>query len=117
MNEQFEARRRQAVASGDQEIEEALERGYEAEGFRGAFRYFGDLLVARSEQRYVSPMSILQKYIRAGDLEKAVDWAERAFEQRGPGVPLWGVLPLVDVLRGEPRFDAMIRELGFPFER
>lgn len=48
--------------------------------------------------------------------EKAVDWAERVFEQRNPDVPFWGVLPLVDVLRGEPRFDAMIRQLAFPFE-
>ena len=100
----------------EREIEEALERGYEAEGYRGAMRFVADVLAARSEQGYVSAMTIMQYYIRAGDLEKAVDWAEQAFEQRDLNVPVWGVLPLADVLRGEPRFDAMIRELGFPFD-
>ena len=115
-DEEFEAQRRQAVSSGDRELEEALERGYEAEGYRGAMRFVADLLAARSEQRYVSAIEIMQYYIRAGDLEKALDWAEQAFEQRDYNVPVFGVLPLVDVLRGEPRFDTMIRELGFPFE-
>ena len=55
-------------------------------------------------------------YLRAGDLDKAVDWAERAFELRSTDVPFWGVDPLADVLRDEPRFEAIIRELGFPFD-
>ena len=90
-----------AVSSGDREIEEALERGYEAEGYRGAMRVVADLLAGRSKQRHVPPIDIMQYYIRAGDLEKALDWAEQAFEQRDLNVPVFGVLPLVDVLRGE----------------
>ena len=58
----------------------------------------------------------MRNYMRAGDVDKAVDWAEQAFQQRNPGVPFWGVDPLADVLRDEPRFEAIIRELGFPFD-
>ena len=112
-DEAFEGHRRQAVTSGDREIEEALARGYEAEGFRGAMRLVADLLAARSEQR---PIYVMNYYLRAGDPEKALDWAEQAFEQRDPNLPVLGVHPLADVLRGEPRFDAIIRELGFPFD-
>ena len=115
-DEAFDAQRMRAVSSGDREIEETLERGYEAEGYRGAMRFVADLLAARSVQRYVSPIDIMQYYIRAGDLEKAVDWAEQAFEQRDYNVPFFGVLPLVDVLRGDSRFEAIIRELRFPFD-
>ncbi len=107
--------RTRAVSRGDREVEEALQDGYEANGYRGAFRFAADVLAARSEQRYVAPNGIMAHYIRAGDLEKALDWAEQAFQQRNPNVPPWGVDPSVDVLRGLPRFDAMIRELDFPF--
>ena len=116
-DELFEAARTREASGGNQEIVEALDRGYAAEGFQGAFRSVADLLAARSEQRYVSPNGMMADYIRAGDLDKAVDWAERAIEQRNPNVPFWGVDPLVDVLRDEPRFEAIIRELGFPFDR
>ena len=58
----------------------------------------------------------MSMYIKAGDVEKALDWAERAIEQRNPNVPFWGVSPLVDVLRDVPRFEAIVRELGFPFD-
>ena len=115
-DEEYEAQRTQAVSSGDRELEEALERGYEAEGYRGAMRFVADLLAARSEQRQVPPEIVMNYYIKAGDQEKALDWAEHVFEQRNPNVPVFGVLPLVDGLRGEPRFDAIIRELAFPFE-
>ena len=114
-DEEFDAHRMRAVLSGDREIEEALDRGYQAEGYRGAMRFVADLLAARSEQQYVSPVTVMSHYVRAGELERAMDWAEEAFEQRDLNVPVFGVLPLVDALRGEPRFDVMIRELGFPF--
>ena len=51
------------------------------------------------------------------ELENAVDWAEQAFEQRENNVPMFAVLPLIDVSRGKPRFDALIRELGVSVRR
>ena len=80
-DEELDAQRLRAVALGDREIEEALEKGYQAEGYRGAMRFVADLLATRSERQYVSPMTIMLHYLRAGDVEKALDWAEEALDQ------------------------------------
>jgi hypothetical protein len=46
-----------------------------------------------------------------GDLSRALDWAERAWEERRGWLVYFGVNPLVDPLRGEPRFQALLGRL------
>jgi hypothetical protein len=43
-----------------------------------------------------------------------LDWLERAMRLRDPGLVYTKVDPLLDPLRKEPRFRAVMQELQFP---
>jgi TolB-like protein/Tfp pilus assembly protein PilF len=53
-------------------------------------------------------------YAQWGDRAKALDWLETAWRLRDPGLQSLKTDPLLDPLRKEPRFQAVMRELKFP---
>jgi hypothetical protein len=53
-------------------------------------------------------------YAQRGDRKAALDWLEKAMRLRDPGLVSTKVDPLMDPLRKEPRFQAVMRELQFP---
>jgi serine/threonine protein kinase/Tfp pilus assembly protein PilF len=123
-------------AANDPERLAAFERGLAEGGDRGAHRAVADLVAARYEAaggipdpgartsgpvswrgRVFNPFFVSQQYIYAGDYEKAMDWLERAFEARDPGLPYAGISPLYDPLRSDPRFQDLLRRLNLPMAR
>ena len=53
-------------------------------------------------------------YAQRGDRKAALDWLEKAMRLRDPGLVATKVDPLMDPLRKEPRFQAVMQELQFP---
>ncbi len=53
-------------------------------------------------------------YAQWGKTRKAIEWLETALRMRDPGLIRLKVEPLLDPLRNEPRFQALMRELKFP---
>jgi TolB-like protein len=53
-------------------------------------------------------------YAQWGNNPKALEWLETALRLRDPGLVRVKVEPLLDPLRKEPRFQALLRELKFP---
>jgi tetratricopeptide (TPR) repeat protein len=53
-------------------------------------------------------------YAQRGDNPKALEWLETALRLRDPGLENVKTDPLLDPLRQEPRFEAILRELKFP---
>ena len=53
-------------------------------------------------------------FAQGGDRKAALDWLEKAMRLRDPGLVSTKVDPLMDPLRKEPRFQAVMRELQFP---
>jgi TolB-like protein/cytochrome c-type biogenesis protein CcmH/NrfG len=53
-------------------------------------------------------------YAQWGDTSKALEWLDTAVRVRDPGLANLKTDPLMDPLRQEPRFQAVIRELKFP---
>jgi TolB-like protein/Flp pilus assembly protein TadD len=53
-------------------------------------------------------------YAAWGDRANALDWLETAWRLRDPGLQSLKTDPLLDPLRKEPRFQAVMRELKFP---
>src|SRR5688572_1089996 len=68
----------------------------------------------KMQHDYVSPVEVATLYIALGDNEKAIDWAERAYDQRRGWMAYLNVHPILDPLRGEPRFRALVRKMGLP---
>jgi tetratricopeptide (TPR) repeat protein len=64
------------------------------------------------EHDYVSPVELATLYIGLGDNQRALDWTERAYAERRGWVAYLKVHPIVDPLRNEPRFKALVEKLG-----
>jgi adenylate cyclase len=66
-----------------------------------------------SKQRYVSPSNVATVYLGLGQKENAFVWLEKAFDDRDP--VLWWIKSdqLYDGMRHEPRFQALMRKIGY----
>lgn len=67
-----------------------------------------------SKKRFVSAAYFSLVYIGLGDKDKAMVWMERAFVERSPLLVRLKVDPIVDPLRGDPRFEDLVRRVGLP---
>jgi Flp pilus assembly protein TadD len=71
-----------------------------------------DELLAKRKHDYVSPVELATVSIGLGEIEEAAGWCEQAAEERRGWVMYLGVHPVVDPLRENPRFQALVRRMG-----
>ena len=62
---------------------------------------------------YVSPVELAIVYIALDEKEKALDWTDRAIDERRGWAAYLRVHPIVDPLRAEPGFDALVEKMKF----
>lgn len=53
-------------------------------------------------------------YAGIGDKNNAFEWLERSFENRDKGITYLRIDPCLDPLRADPRFQELIKRVGFP---
>jgi TolB-like protein len=99
---------------GDQEVLQALTRGRAGGGFSGALAAAAETLAARAETRYVKPFTIAMLYDHSGDVERAVQWFERAFEARDHDMIYFNIAPTTSRLRATPHFRDLVRRMNLP---
>jgi eukaryotic-like serine/threonine-protein kinase len=68
-------------------------------------------LEAQRRADYVSPVAFATLYLGLDDHQRTLDWMERALEERRGWLAYLRVNPLLDPLRGEPRFQALIEKM------
>jgi len=69
-----------------------------------------ELELSRGEG-YVSPVAFAILHIGLGNLQEALDWSERAYDERRGWLAYVNVNPIFDPLRNEPRFAALVRKM------
>ncbi|HET7038517.1 MAG TPA: protein kinase [Gemmatimonadales bacterium] len=69
-------------------------------------------LEALSRQRYVSPYHVAYVYTGLGEHDTALDWLERAYQERAAGVYNIKGSFLLAPLRPHPRFTALLRKMN-----
>jgi eukaryotic-like serine/threonine-protein kinase len=72
------------------------------------------LLAALDRQRerdYVSPVALATLHLGLGQHDRALDWAEKAYDERRGWLAYLTVNPLLDPVRGEPRFEALVARM------
>ncbi|MGH7651401.1 MAG: protein kinase domain-containing protein [Gemmatimonadaceae bacterium] len=74
-------------------------------------------LLEKRKHDYVSPVELATIYIGLGDTENAIDWCERALDERRGWSAYLAVHPVVDSLQGEPRFRALLKKMRLPAVR
>jgi len=69
-------------------------------------------LLAWNQRESIDPIVIVPAYIGMGDNDQAIAWLEKAFAQHSNGLTGLKVDPLYDPLRGDPRFQDLLRRVG-----
>jgi TolB-like protein/DNA-binding winged helix-turn-helix (wHTH) protein/Tfp pilus assembly protein PilF len=71
-------------------------------------------LMDQSKKQYVSPFYVASIYAGLRQDEKAMDWMEKAYEDRSNSVIFMKVDPQLDTLRSSPRFQRLMQRLALP---
>jgi len=75
--------------------------------------------LAHLEQDYAetAPYQIAEVYAWLGEIDIAFRWLERAWEARDPGMTDLKVDPLLEPLKGDPRYRELLSRMGFESSR
>jgi serine/threonine-protein kinase len=71
-------------------------------------------LLKRSTEQYVPPYAIALVYNGLGEPAEALAWLERGYKERDARMVFLKVEPRWNDLRGDPRFQDLLRRVGFP---
>lgn len=68
---------------------------------------------ALSRNEYIPAGNFLDVYLGLGDKDQAFFWLEKAYQERSHYVTHIGVLPEVDSIRSDPRFNDLLGRIGY----
>jgi eukaryotic-like serine/threonine-protein kinase len=98
--------------SGGPELAASVEEDFSRGGYRGVLESWLAGLTELAKHSYVSSYSIAEAYARMGDKERAFVWLEKAYREQDSGLVSLGVEPIFDGMRGDPRFQDLLRRLN-----
>jgi len=67
-----------------------------------------------SSTRYVSPYSVALVHVGLRDRDQALTWLEKAYVERSDYMVYLNREPMLDGLRSDPRFAALVQRVGLP---
>jgi tetratricopeptide (TPR) repeat protein len=91
-----------------------LAHAYALAGKRSQAQLLLDEAKELSKQRYLSPYDIAIVYAGLGQKDQAFAWLQKAYEQRCDFMVWLKVDPRFGNLRADPRFQDLVRRVGFP---
>jgi len=104
----LEAERQELDYRGDTVVLAALEEGLDAAGPSGAMRAMAETLVDRAKTSYVDPFLIGETFTRAGAVDEALLWLDRAVQHGSFETTYIAFRPDFDVLRADPRYQGLV---------
>jgi TolB-like protein/tetratricopeptide (TPR) repeat protein len=114
-DEAFDAAEKANALEGIFSHEEMAEmrKAYDVSGYSGYLRKENELRQQHPARgKYQSPLIIALDYARAGANSEALDWLEKAVEERAPWLPELKNDPTWDGIRSQPRFIALLKKIG-----
>ncbi|MEP6549635.1 MAG: hypothetical protein ABJB95_00560, partial [Gemmatimonadales bacterium] len=112
--EALASERSRQLALGHPDVVAALDRGFAEGGFAGAMRRAAETEASRSRATGTVSVLVATLYLRAGDKERALEWLERSYAARDNAMPYLSIAPVYDSLRGDPRFQNILRRMNLP---
>ncbi len=105
---------REAIASSTESAyaQAALGRTLIQLGQRAEAKQLLAGLQARGRERYVSPIPFVVLHTALGENDQAFEWLEKAYQERRGWLAYLRVEPLLDELRGDPRFGKLLERMG-----
>ena len=101
------------LSGGSAAMRAAPGHAYAMTGRRDEARRVLDELHAASAQGFVSPYHVAVIHAALGETDQAFDWLGRAYEAQSEALIWLAVDPMLDSLRTDPRFTALMTCIGF----
>jgi tetratricopeptide (TPR) repeat protein len=67
-----------------------------------------------SKQRHVESFLMATMNAGVGNRDRAFEWLEIAFKERSTNMPFLKIHPILEGLRSDPRFQALVHRVGLP---
>jgi TolB-like protein/Flp pilus assembly protein TadD len=93
------------------ELSWMLGHAYAVAGKTSEARKILDDLHRLAEKRYVLPYGFALIHVGLGEHDEALEWLEKAYEERNSWMPFIGGEPRLDPLRADPRFQDLLRRM------
>ncbi len=100
------------LSAGDPYYEGALGHAYAVSGNVSAARRMLVVLKSRSTKRYIPAYAIALIYAGLGEKDNAFLWLEKACEDRSTSLAYLKVDPVLNSLRSDPRFSALVQRIA-----
>lgn len=111
-DEALQAQKTMFVALGDRDAEKAIDEGYKSGGYKEAMRRLADVTGDQSLEIENGACYVAMRYAHAGDIDRMLEWFERAVEQRDPNVPyIYAPIPETLCVAEDPRFHDLLYRL------
>jgi serine/threonine-protein kinase len=94
----------------------ALREALAASGWRGFVQRDAELRIEESKKHYVDSYGIAVDFAVLGEKEQALEWLEKAYDEKSQTLFWFRRDPAVDSLRSEPRFTALEKRASIPPE-
>jgi len=91
-----------------------LREAYAASGMRGYWKKRLDLMKEESKQRRVPALTLAELYARLDEKDQALEWLDKAYKEHEMPLIFLKVDPIYDGLRSDPRYQDLVRRIGFP---
>jgi len=115
LNEAIAEYRKAVELNDDPYVLAVLGQAYARKGQREEAQKILSRLTEEAKSRYAHAYSFALIYLALGDKARAIDEMERAYRERaGSDVLLIKVDPMLDDLRGNPRFEALVQKVFAP---
>lgn len=102
------------VIEGHEDLAGQVRHAYAAQGDLGVQQWRLAHLNASARDRYVSPLEFAMAYARLGQKEQSFQWLDKAYDGHAPWLIWLGRHSELDSLRGDPRYEVLIRRIGLP---
>jgi hypothetical protein len=89
----------------------SLGHAYGLAGKPGKAQKIVDELLTRAKTEYVSAWAIAVIYIGMGETDRAMEWLEKAYQDRNASLVWLKVNPEFDPIRSDPRFKDLLARL------
>jgi TolB-like protein/tetratricopeptide (TPR) repeat protein len=102
------------LAGGSTETRAALALAHAAAGESASAERLTAELIHESSAHYILPYNLAKVFAAGGDTASALTWLDTAYEDANPDLIELNSEPIFDGLRGEPRFQELIRRVQAP---